>query len=131
MFTFVVWKVIFKIPRIFPLNTQFYIIISKQIVLIFTKFYIRKLMRVVFIPNIIYWIITVWNFISINNFSIFSPDIIILYFQKDGNVYPNHYFNESAQFITFADSLFIFRFVENYFLVFFLFLFLETLVSQH
>ena len=50
------------------------------------------------------------NFRSINNFSIFSPDMIIFYFCKGVNVFPNHYINESAQFITFTDSVSYFLF---------------------
>ena len=119
MFSFVVWKVLFQIIRRLPWYTQFSIIISNQTVFIFTLFWIMNYLMVLFIPKIIYCIITVWNFRSINNLSIFSPDIIILYFKKDSNVSPNHSFNENVKFLTFTDRFFIFTFLNSLFYFFF------------
>ena len=129
MFSFVVHKFLSQIPRILPWHTQFFIIISKKTAVVFTAFCISNFLRVVFIPNIIYCIITVWNFRSINNFSIFSPDMIILYFWKDCDFSPNNYFNESVQFFTFTDSLFIFPLVNNDFSRNLFYLFIWTYVS--
>ena len=110
MFSFVVWKILFQISRIIPGHIQISIISSKQTVLIFIVFYIRNFLSVVFIPNIVYSIITVWNFRSINNFSIFIPYMIIFYFWKYVNVSPNQYFIESAQSLTFNTDFLCSRF---------------------
>ena len=113
MFPFVVLKVLYQIIRNIVWNTQVVIIICKKTVLIFTSFCVRNLFGVVFIPNIIYFIITVWKYRIINNFSIFSPDTIVFLFWKDFNVPPINFLNESLQFLTFADSLFISLFINN------------------
>ena len=131
MFPFVVWKVLFQIPRRLPWDTQFYFIIRNQTIFIFTAFYISNFIMIVFIPNIIYCIITIWNFRSINNFSILIPDIIILYFWKDSNVYPDHTFSYSKKFLTFTDSFFILSFLKNELSRSFFYFFMETCVYQH
>ena len=107
MFLIVVQNVCFQVTRGISWHNRFSIIISKQMFLIFTVLYIRKFLSFIFIPNIIYCITSVWNFRSINNFSTFDPDIIIILFLKDSNVPLNHILNETAEFLTFNDRFFI------------------------
>ena len=114
MFPFVFLKIIFQIPRNIPWHYHISIVLSKQSVLILPAFCFRNLLSVIFVPNIKYFIITVWNLRSINNFYIFSPDMIILFFWKDCNVPTNHCFNDSAQFLKFSYSLFILSFINNF-----------------
>ena len=88
MFPFVVLKVLFQIPIIIPWCTQLSIITSKNYFLIFTAFYISNLLRVAFVSNISYLITTIWNYRSINNLSIFSLDMIILFFKSSVMLLP-------------------------------------------
>ena len=111
------WMFSFKLFWNIPWYSQVYIIIYKETVLISATFCVKNLFRVMFVPNISYFIITIWNFRSINNVSVFSGDMIIFLFLKDLNVPPNHCFNESFQSFTFTERLFIFPFINklNYF----------------
>ena len=68
-----------QIPINILWHTQLSIIISKQKHLIFIASCVRNLLRRIFIPNIRYCIITVWIFRSIDNLSVFSLDMIILF----------------------------------------------------
>ena len=115
-FPFVVRKVLFQTPRRLNLHTQFSIITSRKIVLIFTGFYNRIFLRVVFIPNIIYCIITVWNFRSINNFFVFSLDVIILYFRKDSDFLPTTLLMKVRNFLHSLTDFEYFRFSTIIFL---------------
>ena len=115
MFPFVFWKIIFPNPRRLPWDHQFYFIISKQTILIFNAFLIRNFLMFVFIPNIIYCIIPVWNIRSINIFTILIPDMTTFYFRKYSNFSPNHTLNEIEQFLTFPDRFFTLSFLNNLF----------------
>ena len=113
MFLFCGSEILFQIPRNILWCTRLYNIISRKTVLMFTASCVWNLLGVIFIPNKSYCISTVWNFRIIINFSIFSPDMIILFFWNNYNIPTKHCFNESAQFLTFSDSLFIFLCINN------------------
>ena len=113
MFPFVFLKIPFQVSRNTFWHNQISIFSSKKTVVIFTAFCVSNLFRIIFIPNISYCLVVVWNFRGINNLSIFIPDMIIFFFWNGCNVPTNHCFNESAQFFTFTDRFFIFMFIKN------------------
>ena len=113
MFSFVFWEVLFQIHRKLLWENQNYVIISKKNVVIFNAFFIRKLFIIGFISNIIYFVYTVWDFISNSNFSIFIPDTIS--FWRDIIGPPNNCFNKTVPFLTLTKRLLMLTFTHIFF----------------
>ena len=82
MFLVVFWEHLFQIPISLLRYHLSSIIFSNKIIRKFAAFSIGDFIIVVYIKNTIYCITSIWNFRSINNFSIFYPGIIISCFER-------------------------------------------------
>ena len=93
---------------------------------------IRNFLNFINIKNFIHFrIITLWNYILFNNFSILYPDIIILLLLNVSCVSINNFLIKNPQFLTLTDSYFIILIFNITVYLLFLFFFSRSTIYPH